>query len=181
MCSLILSVATIGYVFICRLVSFNWMCYNIFQNAALLFERCGLCGCTSCYWDSIIRSDSYLLTIEKKHLACCTFSMHKSVKSSLPWHALLIHLHSIKTWKIKKYIQIPLEVDALYQHERVTSCCMTGSVQAQTGRVNFRTPLRSSSLCDNSCSRNEEQPASQQVVLFKEPSHCTQDGKKLPC
>lgn len=81
-------------------------------------------------------------------------------------------------WKIKKYIQTPLEVDALYQHERVTSCCMAGSVRAQTGRVNFRTPLRSSSLCDNSCSRNEEQPASQQVVLFKEPSHCTQDRKK---
>lgn len=161
------------------LISFNWICYNIFQNTTLLFERSGVCNvlCVSCHWDAVIKS--CLLTIQKT--SCLLYFPDVQVRQMVIANALLIYLHSIKTWKIKKYIQTPLEVDALYQHERVTSCCMAGSVRAQTGRVNFRTPLRSSSLCDNSCSPNEEQPASQQVVLFKEPSHCTQDRKKLPC
>lgn len=64
----------------------------------------------------------------------------------------------------------------------LTSWCMAGSVWLLTGRVNFRTSLWCCSLCDNSYWHNEEQPTSQQVVLFKEPSHCTQTrGKKTPC
>lgn len=55
---------------------------------------------------------------------------------------------------------------------------MAGSVRLLTGRVNFRTSLWCCSLCDNSYWHNEEQPTSQQVVLFKEPSHCTQTRGK---
>lgn len=58
----------------------------------------------------------------------------------------------------------------------LTSWCMAGSVRLLTGRVNFRTSLWRCSLCDNSYWHNEEQPTSQQVVLFKEPSHRTQPG-----
>lgn len=61
----------------------------------------------------------------------------------------------------------------------LTSWCMAGSVRLLTGRVNFRTSPWCCSLCDNSYWHNEEQPTSQQVVLFKELSHCTQArGKK---
>ncbi len=52
----------------CQLISCNCMRYSIFQHSTLLFERCGLCGCTYCHWDAIIKSDSYLLTIEKNIL-----------------------------------------------------------------------------------------------------------------
>lgn len=80
-------------------------------------------------------------------------------------------------------------VRILYVHVstiiHLTSWCMAGSVQLLTGRVNFRTSPWCCSLCDNSYWHNEEQPTSQQVVLFKEPSHhCTQargGKKKTPC